>query len=152
MTYPFQLHRCFGFIRVPAATMAVPTPTVPPKFFKVKVKSSANRDQLNCFVFNALGMEGDYTNGMDPSLVSWHAWGKKSVGHWSPTKGGSYEHCNDWDGRAKNVFQLHGVNHQGKPVVKKRLSRSGLVRYMANLPACVVGMEVQPEPPMTKDD
>ncbi len=25
---------------------------------------------------------------------------------------------------AKNVFQLHGVDHAGKPILRKRLSRS----------------------------
>ena len=33
---------------------------------------------------------------------------------------------------AKRVFQLHGVNSEGKPVLKKRLSRSELVEFLIN--------------------
>lgn len=43
---------------------------------------------------------------------------------------------------AKNVFQIHGVDQYGKPVLKKRLSRTGFVQFMAKLPPCLVGMEV----------
>ena len=43
---------------------------------------------------------------------------------------------------AKNVFQIHGVDQCGKPVLKKRLSRTGFVQFMAKLPPCLVGMEV----------
>jgi transposase len=42
---------------------------------------------------------------------------------------------------AKNVFQLHGVNHFGKPILKKKLSRAHLSAYVAQLPACTVAME-----------
>ena len=42
---------------------------------------------------------------------------------------------------AKNIFQLHGVDGQGKVVLKKRLSRSKLIEVMSNLPPCLVGME-----------
>lgn len=42
---------------------------------------------------------------------------------------------------AKDVFQLHGTNAKGKQVLSKRLSRHKLINYMANLPACVVGIE-----------
>ena len=35
---------------------------------------------------------------------------------------------------AKNVFQLHGINQQGKTVFKKRLYRSRLKELIANLP------------------
>ena len=42
---------------------------------------------------------------------------------------------------AKRVFQLHGINCEGKPVLKKRLSRSGLVEFIAKLPPCLIGME-----------
>lgn len=41
---------------------------------------------------------------------------------------------------AKNVFQLHGVNKQGKAVLTKRLSRDKLA-FIANLPACIIAME-----------
>lgn len=42
---------------------------------------------------------------------------------------------------AKNVFQLHGVNEFGKPVVKKQLKREQVAAFFVNLPACLIGME-----------
>ena len=39
---------------------------------------------------------------------------------------------------AKNVFQLHGINQQGKTVFKKRLYRSRLKELIANLPPCLI--------------
>jgi transposase len=42
---------------------------------------------------------------------------------------------------AKNVFQIHGVDHRGKAVLKKRLRRDALLAYMANVPPCKVAME-----------
>ncbi|KAG0272069.1 hypothetical protein BGZ96_005470, partial [Linnemannia gamsii] len=42
---------------------------------------------------------------------------------------------------AKNVFQLHGVNEFGKPVIKKQLRRDQMVEFFVNLPACLIGME-----------
>ena len=42
---------------------------------------------------------------------------------------------------AKNSFSVYGVNAVGKPVVRRALTRAGVVRFFANLPACLVGME-----------
>jgi transposase len=42
---------------------------------------------------------------------------------------------------AKRVFQLHGINTEGKAVLKKRLARSELVEFIAKLPPCLIGME-----------
>jgi len=42
---------------------------------------------------------------------------------------------------AKNVFQIHGVNAKGCVVLRKRLRRSQVTDFFANLPACLVGME-----------
>lgn len=42
---------------------------------------------------------------------------------------------------AKNVFQLHGTNAQGKCVLRKRLTRTKLIEFVANLPPCVIGIE-----------
>lgn len=42
---------------------------------------------------------------------------------------------------AKNSFQVHGVNKNGKVLVKKTLSRQKLKEFMINTPACLVGME-----------
>jgi transposase len=42
---------------------------------------------------------------------------------------------------AKSIFQLHGVDEHGKVVVQKRVPRSKLLETIAQLPACVIGME-----------
>ena len=42
---------------------------------------------------------------------------------------------------AKSVFQVHGVDAQGKVVVTKRLRRDAVLTFFANLAPCVVGME-----------
>ena len=42
---------------------------------------------------------------------------------------------------AKSVFQLHGVDSEGRPLLRKRLTREKVLPFMANLPCCVVGME-----------
>jgi len=43
---------------------------------------------------------------------------------------------------AKNVFYVHGVNAHGKTVLRKKLARSKVLEFFANLPPCLVGMEV----------
>lgn len=42
---------------------------------------------------------------------------------------------------AKQSFQLHGVNEQRQMVLRKKLSRSKLTAFIANLPPCLIGME-----------
>jgi transposase len=42
---------------------------------------------------------------------------------------------------AKNSLQLHGVDKQGKTVLRKTLTRDQVVAFFANLPECLVGME-----------
>ena len=42
---------------------------------------------------------------------------------------------------AKNSCSVYGVNAKGKPVLSRTLSRAGVVRFFANLPSCLVGME-----------
>jgi len=42
---------------------------------------------------------------------------------------------------AKSIFHLHGVDVHGNIVLRKKLSRSKLMAWMANLPPCLVGME-----------
>ena len=42
---------------------------------------------------------------------------------------------------AKNVFQLHGIDNQGKVVLKERVSRKKLLTVLSNLPKCLIGME-----------
>jgi len=41
----------------------------------------------------------------------------------------------------KNIFHLAGMDEDGQVITRKRLSRSQVLTFMANLPACVVGME-----------
>lgn len=42
---------------------------------------------------------------------------------------------------AKNVFQVHGANAQGKKVLSRRLKRAEVLEFFATLPRCLVGME-----------
>ncbi len=42
---------------------------------------------------------------------------------------------------AKNVFQLYGVDARGRAVLSRRVKRQQLFDTVANLPACVIGME-----------
>lgn len=42
---------------------------------------------------------------------------------------------------AKNVFELHGVDSNGKTVYKKRLSREKLPEVITQLPPCLIGIE-----------
>lgn len=42
---------------------------------------------------------------------------------------------------AKNVFQLHGVDEKGNPLLKKKISRSKLLDTIAQLPPCTIAME-----------
>lgn len=44
---------------------------------------------------------------------------------------------------AKNVFQVHGVDEKGKPVLRKRLRRKTVLPFFANLNPCLIGMEAQ---------
>ena len=42
---------------------------------------------------------------------------------------------------AKNVFQLHAIDAEGRVVLRRRLRRSDVVRFFARLSPCLVGME-----------
>jgi transposase len=42
---------------------------------------------------------------------------------------------------AKRVFQLHGVDERGVPVLRKQVARSALLRIVSQLPPCLIGME-----------
>lgn len=42
---------------------------------------------------------------------------------------------------AKQVFQLHGVDHQEKTVLRKQLRRNQMLAFFANLPPCLIGIE-----------
>src|ERR1700712_175625 len=42
---------------------------------------------------------------------------------------------------AKTVFQLHGEDDHGKPVLRKKLDRSKMLAFFIQLPPCLIGME-----------
>ena len=42
---------------------------------------------------------------------------------------------------AKKVFQVHGVDSEGKVVVARKLRRKEVLAFFAKLPPCLVGME-----------
>lgn len=42
---------------------------------------------------------------------------------------------------AKTVFQVHGVDAQGKTVLRKQLKRDQMAVFFVNLPPCLIGME-----------
>ena len=42
---------------------------------------------------------------------------------------------------AKSVFQIHGVDERGKAALRKQLKRAEVLKFFANLPPCLIGME-----------
>ena len=42
---------------------------------------------------------------------------------------------------SKKSFQLHGVDAKGNTVLRKRLKRTEIAAFIANLPKCVIAME-----------
>ncbi|MDP6805853.1 MAG: IS110 family transposase, partial [Rhodospirillales bacterium] len=42
---------------------------------------------------------------------------------------------------AKNVFQIHGADAAGRPILQKKLRRSQVVAFFAGFERCLVGME-----------
>jgi transposase len=42
---------------------------------------------------------------------------------------------------AKSVFQVHGIDEQGRAVLRKRLARAKVREFFAQLPPCVIGLE-----------
>jgi transposase len=42
---------------------------------------------------------------------------------------------------AKNVFQVHGADKAGRPVLRRRLQRREVLRFFVNLERCLVGIE-----------
>lgn len=42
---------------------------------------------------------------------------------------------------AKRVFQLHGMDHEGRTVLRKKVRRGQVLKVFATLPPCLVGME-----------
>ena len=44
----------------------------------------------------------------------------------------------------KSVFQLHGVDAEGRPVPRRQLRRSRMLEVFLSLPACLVGWKPVP--------
>ena len=42
---------------------------------------------------------------------------------------------------AKNLFQVHGADAQGRAVLKRKLARAKVLEFFATLPPCLVGLE-----------
>ncbi len=42
---------------------------------------------------------------------------------------------------AKTVFQVHGADGEGRPVLRRKLRRGKVLAFFAGLPSCLVGME-----------
>ena len=42
---------------------------------------------------------------------------------------------------AKSVFQIHGVDGNGKPLLKKQIKRSEMATFFSNILPCLIGME-----------
>ncbi len=42
---------------------------------------------------------------------------------------------------AKTVFQVHGADAKGRPVLRRKLRRGKVLAFFAGLPSCLVGME-----------
>ncbi len=42
---------------------------------------------------------------------------------------------------AKNLFQVHGTDERGKAILRKTLKRADVLKFFANLPVCLIGME-----------
>jgi transposase len=42
---------------------------------------------------------------------------------------------------AKNVFQVHGADADGVPVLRRQIRRGQVLTFFANLPPCVVALE-----------
>jgi transposase len=42
---------------------------------------------------------------------------------------------------AKNVLQVHGIDGEGKVIVRRRLRRADVLRFFEQLPRCLVGLE-----------
>jgi transposase len=45
---------------------------------------------------------------------------------------------------AKSVFQVHGIDAEGKVIIRRPLKRRYVLAFFQKLPACVVGIEACP--------
>jgi hypothetical protein len=65
----------------------------------------------------------------------------KCCGNHLNREGRRYERYDSRHRFGKADFQVHGVDGHGKAVIRKQLKRTELMRFFANLPACLIGME-----------
>ena len=42
---------------------------------------------------------------------------------------------------AKSVFQIHGIDAEGKVVIRRQLKRRYVLAYFQKLPPCLIGIE-----------
>ncbi|MCP2092038.1 UNVERIFIED_ORG: transposase [Paraburkholderia sediminicola] len=42
---------------------------------------------------------------------------------------------------AKNIFQLHGVDERGRPLLSRRVTRTKLLQAVLDIPCCRIVME-----------
>jgi transposase len=42
---------------------------------------------------------------------------------------------------AKQIFHVHGVDQRGKTVLRRKVGRSDILTFFANLPRCLIGIE-----------
>ena len=42
---------------------------------------------------------------------------------------------------AKSVFQLHGVDTEGRVALRRQLRRSQMLEFFPRLPSCLIGIE-----------
>ena len=47
---------------------------------------------------------------------------------------------------AKNAFQVHGVDAEGRVVVRRKLRRAQVREFFAKLAPCLIGMEASAQP------
>ncbi|PTE19640.1 hypothetical protein C5F48_21850, partial [Cereibacter changlensis JA139] len=52
-----------------------------------------------------------------------------------------HDECCDGLDLAKNVFQVHGVDADGRVGVRRKLRRAEVLRFFSSLPRCLIGME-----------
>ena len=45
---------------------------------------------------------------------------------------------------AKDVFQIHGVDSQGKTVLRRKLKSSEMMKFFKEPPTCLIGLEALP--------
>jgi len=52
---------------------------------------------------------------------------------------------------AKEMFQIHGVDDRGKIVLRKQQRRNRMIKFIANLAPCLIGMEACGRPTMAEN-